>query len=149
MATIDVTGSYIVATGLTLVFVDEPGATWTGRRMAPRDPTLTNNGRVSVVASQPGVYLTAGENLGGVHGNSYFLNAEGATLDVALTGHMQAIGDFNHDGKADALWRNDSGRTALWEFTPGGISYHDLGVFLLQLVRQLKSGKSAGNIDAD
>jgi hypothetical protein len=33
--------------------------------------------------------------------------------------HVQGVGDFNGDGKADILWRNDSGDVVLWDSAPG------------------------------
>jgi hypothetical protein len=47
--------------------------------------------------------------------------------------HIQECGDFNGDGKADILWRNDNGATYLWNSNnsaPGAVSFtgQDLGV---------------------
>ena len=36
-------------------------------------------------------------------------------LDAKFRSEGAAVGDFNHDGKADLVWRNDTtGQTALW-----------------------------------
>ena len=44
---------------------------------------------------------------------------------------IQQLGDFNGDGKADILWRNAGGDTAVWLSTPGagysGLAPKDLG----------------------
>jgi Ca2+-binding RTX toxin-like protein len=49
-----------------------------------------------------------------------------ADRDVTLSQQSPATDDFNHDGKSDVLWRNDSGELYVWNSQSG------LGAFLGQ-----------------
>ena len=76
-----------------------------------------DNGDVYLWSSQPGASVAfQGQDLG-VIGPSWHV--------------QQAAGDFNDDGKADVLWRDDNGDVFLWDSQPGpGVPFQsqDLGL---------------------
>src|SRR5215216_3178209 len=53
-------------------------------------------------------------------------------IDIVVTSQATShTSDFNGDGKADILWRNDNGRAFLWNSTSGssvGFIGQDLGL---------------------
>jgi hypothetical protein len=51
---------------------------------------------------------------GGAIDNGGFLTSNGAVVAPAASWSVAGISDFNGDGKADILWRNDSGTVAQW-----------------------------------
>ncbi|MBN8964811.1 MAG: VCBS repeat-containing protein, partial [Rhizobiales bacterium] len=41
---------------------------------------------------------------------------------VSKAYHIQALDDFNGDGKDDILWRNDNGQVALWQMNGSSVA---------------------------
>ncbi len=67
------------------------------------------------------------------NGGSGFTGFSGHDLGQLSAGWtLQAVADFNGDGKADIVWRNGGGDVALWASNPGagftGFASQDLGV---------------------
>jgi hypothetical protein len=53
-------------------------------------------------------------------------SSQGAALNGSLLTNNGHFGDFDGDGNADLIWRNDSGAVATWQMGIGGISGHFL-----------------------
>ena len=47
--------------------------------------------------------------------NGAGVTASGGIGNPGPSWHVIGLGDFNHDGRSDILWQNDSGEAAIWE----------------------------------
>ena len=99
-------GSQIVASGGEM----GPDASWSVAGVGDFD----GDGRSDVLWRGAGgglaVWLMDGANVV----SSAYVTSNGQTVAPDASWHVVEVGDFNGDGKADILWRNDNGTLAEW-----------------------------------
>jgi FG-GAP-like repeat len=109
-----VSGAYIKSGGVAV----NPDASW----IVVGISDFNNDGKADILWRNTSGALSDWTMNGSVIASSAFVTSGGSVITPDASWSVSGVGDFNHDGASDILWRNANGATAIWYMNGSSIS---------------------------